>query len=73
MKLFLTEFYAVQLIEKELLYELVERLKQNDYIDKVLSLNIENQINSKKIYFPLYTYSELQDVILKEQTHFYKK
>ena len=72
-KLFLTEFYAVQLIEKELLYELVERLKQNDYIDKVLSLNIENQINSKKIYFPLYTYSELQDVILKEQTHFYKK
>lgn len=72
-KLFLTEFYAIQLIETELLFELVKRLKQNDYIDKVLSLNIENQINSKEFYFPLYTYSELQDVILKEQTHFYKK
>lgn len=72
-KLFLTEFYAIQLIEKELLFELVERLKQNDYIDKVLGLNIENQNNSKEFYFPLYSYSELQDVILKEQTHFYKK
>ena len=72
-KLFLTEFYAVQLMEKELLYELVERLKQNDYIDKVLGLNIENQINSKEFYFPIYSYTELQAVILKEQPHFYKK
>ncbi len=72
-KLFLTEFYAVQLIEKEMLYELVERLKENDYIDKALGLNIENQINSKKFYFPIYSYAELQDVIFKEQTNLYKK
>jgi len=72
-KLFLTEFYAIQLMEKELLYELVERLKENDYLDKALGLNIKNEMNSKEFYFPIYSYAELQDVILKEQTNLYKK
>ena len=56
-----------------MLYELVERLKENDYIDKALGLNIENQINSTEFYFPIYSYEELQDIILKEQTNLYKK
>ncbi len=72
-KLFLNEFYVVSIQEFELLYELIERLKQNDYIDKVLGLNIEDKIKSNQFFFPLYTYDELQEVIIKERNHFYKK
>lgn len=71
-KLFLSEFYAVNLIDKELLFELMERLKQNDYIDDALGLNIDQFIQGQAYYFPIYSYSELQDVILNEQTKFNK-
>ena len=39
-KLFLQEFYAVKENKSELLFELIERLKQNQYISLVLGLHI---------------------------------
>ena len=68
-KLFLSEFYAVSIIEKELLYELVERLKQNNYTKIALGLNVENKAESNQFYFPLYSYDDLQAIILNELNH----
>jgi hypothetical protein len=66
-KLFLSEFYAVNRIENELLFELIERLLQNDYIDDALALNVNKFVKGQPFYFPIYTYIELQEVILNEQ------
>jgi hypothetical protein len=71
-KLFLSEFYAINRIENELLFELIERLKQNDYIDDALALNITKFSKGQPFFFPIYSYSELQDVILIEQLKFNK-
>lgn len=71
-KLFLSEFYAINRIENELLFELIERLKQNDYIDDALALNIPKFSQGQPFFFPIYSYSELQDVILNEQLKFNK-
>lgn len=71
-KLFLSEFYAVNRIENELLFELIERLLQNDYIDDALALNINKFVKGQPFYFPIYTYAELQEVILNEQLKFNK-
>ena len=49
-KLFLQEFYAVDELKHELLFELIERLKQNQYISLTVGLNIT--LNWKKVNFP---------------------
>lgn len=72
-KLFLQEFYAVSLNEQELLFELVERVKQNQYITSVLGLNIENKVDEQnEISLPIYTNQELQYVIKQERSAYYK-
>ena len=72
-KLFLQEFYVIPLHEKELLFELVERLKQNDYIHKTIGFNVEENISHEEFQLPIYSNAELQKVIETERTNFYKK
>jgi hypothetical protein len=70
-KLFLQEFYAMPLITEELLFELMERLKQNNYIMDVFELNI-NRIEENEFSLPIYSNKELQEVIKRERAVFYK-
>ena len=72
-KLFLQEFYVIPLHEKELLFELVERLKQNDYIHKTIGFNVEENISHEEFQLPIYSNTELQKVIETERANFYKK
>lgn len=72
-KLFLQEFYAIQENEKELLFELVERLKQNQYISLTLGLNIKNKIEGNEFSLPMYTNEQLQEVIKNERANYYKE
>ncbi len=62
-KLYLQEFYALQLIENELLFELIERLKQNNYIENIYSLNLPETITEKYFQFNIYTNEQLQNEI----------
>lgn len=71
-KLFLQEFYAICLNEKELLFELTERLKQNNYITEVIGLNVQEKLEQDLFSLPMYTHEELQKVIQSERTHYYK-
>ncbi len=71
-KLFLQEFYALCLHEKELLFELTERLKQNEYISEVIGLNVEQKLEQEQFSLPMYTHEELQQVIQSERTNYYK-
>jgi len=68
-KLFLQEFYAVPLINDELLFELMERLTHNNFIVTVFSINITD-VNEFSL--PMYTNEELQEVIKFERSGFYK-
>ena len=72
-KLFLQEFYAIPLIKDELLFQLVERLKQNHYISLTLGLNIENKIEDNEFSLPMYSNEQLQNVIKTEYENYYKK
>jgi hypothetical protein len=71
-KLFLQEFYALCLNEKELLFELTERLKQNNYVSGVIGLNVEEKLEHEQFSLPMYTHEELQKVIQTERNHYYK-
>lgn len=71
-KLFLQEFYALCLNEKELLFELTERLKQNNYISSATGLNIEGKLEHEQFSLPMYTHEELQKVIQSERSNYYK-
>jgi hypothetical protein len=71
-KLFLQEFYALCENKDELLYELIERLKQNNYISKTVGINISDKLNQHEFKLPVYTNSELQEVIKTESLHYYK-
>lgn len=72
-KLFLQEFYALCLVEKELLFELTERLKQNNYISGTVGLNInDDQLEQDQFSLPMYTNEELQKVIQTERNNYYK-
>lgn len=66
-KLFLQEFYALPYHETELLFELTERLKQNDYIEKAIGINI----NEPLIALPMYSREQLHDVIKAERAGYY--
>lgn len=67
-KQFLQEFYALPVLKQELMFELIERLKQNEYIDKTFGVNLSHV---DEFYLPVYTQAELQDVITKERLPFY--
>jgi hypothetical protein len=71
-KLFLQEFYALSENKQELLFELIERLKQNQYISLTLGLNVENKIEDGEFSLPMYSHQQLQDVIIIERANFYK-
>lgn len=62
-KLFLSEFYAMENNKMELLFEIMERLKQNDYIDYTIGLNLKDELD---FYFPTYDYIQLQEFITNE-------
>lgn len=71
-KFFLHEFYALQYQENELLFEMVERLKSNDFIVDVLSENIN--LNTEDIFkLPRYSTQELQEKISYEHSLIKKK
>ena len=72
-KLFLQEFYAICENKQELLFELIERLKQNQYIDLTYGVNIEDKIEEKEFSLPMYTNEQLQDVIKTERANYYKE
>ena len=71
-KLFLQEFYAIIENKDELLFELIERLKQNQYIYKTIVLNINDHSDDDQFYLPIYTIKQLQEVIKFERSNFYK-
>jgi len=70
-KLILQEFYAIQLIDKELLFQIIERLKQNEYISKTVGFNL-SLVNKDEFSLPMYTNDELQMVIVQERSAYYK-
>ena len=72
-KLFLQEFYALQENKDELLFELVERLKQNQYISLTLSLNIDFRNKDRVFSLPIYTKEKLQEIIKLERANYYKE
>lgn len=72
-KLYLQEFYVISLQESELLFELVERLKQNQYIHKTIGLNIDGKLKGEEFELPIYSPEQLRTVIQAERANFYKK
>ena len=72
-KLFLQEFYAICENKNELLFELIERLKQNQYIEFTYGINIENKIEQGEFSLPIYSNEQLQEIIKTEQVNYYKE
>lgn len=72
-KLFLQEFYAIQENSHELLFELIERLKQNHYISLTIGLNIDDKIESGEFSLPIYSTQQLQEIIKTERANYYKE
>ena len=70
--MFLQEFYAISEHKQELLFELIERLKQNQYISLTFGLNIENRVEENEFSLPMYTNEELQSIINTERANYYK-
>ena len=71
-KLFLQEFYAICENKDELLFELIERLKQNQYIKLTYGLNIESKTDEGAFSLPVYTNKQLQEMIKRERANYYK-
>ena len=68
-KLFLQEFYALPLNTDELLFNLIERLQVNNYLDFAQSVNFNLSLN--KIELPTYTIQQLNELISKERLPYY--
>jgi hypothetical protein len=71
-KLFLQEFYALSIHSNELFFELLNRLIENNYISNSFGLNIESKISNGLFSFPIYSNSELQEIIKTEYNNYYK-
>lgn len=67
-KLFFSEFYALPLIDKELLLDFILRLKENNFIDFGCGLNVE--LNDG-VELPFYSSEELNDKITSERSLYY--
>ncbi|MBL7934789.1 MAG: hypothetical protein JNM51_03160 [Bacteroidia bacterium] len=72
-KLFLQEFYAIQENKQELLFELIERLKQNQYLTVTFGLNVDDKIEEQEFTLPMYTNEKLQEIIKTERANYYKE
>ncbi len=72
-KLFLQEFYAVCEDKNELLFELIDRLKQNQYIEFTCGLNVTSKIEEGEFSLPMYSNQELQETIKVERANYYKE
>lgn len=68
-KLFLQEFYALPLNLNEVLFELVERLKRNAYIQHTIGYYISE---TNEFSLPVYSNEQLQSVIQSERSPYYK-
>ena len=71
--MFIQEFYAVTENKQELLFELIERLKQNQYISLTLGLNLADKIEDGEFSLPMYSNKQLQEVISIERANYYKE
>lgn len=69
-KLFLNEFYGIEIIKDELLFELLIKLHDNDFLNCFASNTIK--FNTNTFTLPCYTNIELQELILKERQPFYQ-
>lgn len=67
-KLFFSEFYAVECNENELLFDFIQRLHENDFIDSASSLNLKF---NEGISLPFYTIKELNEKIKTERQPYY--
>jgi hypothetical protein len=67
-KLFFEEFYGIGIDEKELLFDFIQRLSQNDFIDCASSMNLELKDG---ISLPVYTIDELNEKIKTERQPYY--
>ncbi|MBI3521437.1 MAG: hypothetical protein HY062_19015 [Bacteroidetes bacterium] len=72
-KLFLQEFYAIPENKQELLFELIERLKQNNYISLVRGIYIGDKTDGHEFSLPMYSNTQLQEIIKTERSNFYKE
>jgi len=72
-KLFIQEFYAISEDKKELLFELVERLKQNNYITLTLGLGVEQKIIENYFSLPVYSNEQLQEIIKIERENYFNE
>jgi hypothetical protein len=72
-KLFIQEFYAISEDKKELLFELVERLKQNNYITLTLGLGVEQKITENYFSLPVYSNEQLQEIIKIERENYFNE
>lgn len=72
-KLFLQEFYAISESKNELLFELVERLKQNLYITQTIGINVNGKLEHQEFSLPMYSNEELQKIIKAERANYYKE
>jgi len=72
-KLFLQEFYAICENKQELLFELIERLKQNQYIELTYGLNIDDKLKEGEFSLPIYSNEQLQEIIKSERANYYKE
>ncbi len=68
-KLFLEEFYGIKEQKKELLFELIERVKENNYISCTWSLNLDNHLKNNHFSLPVYSPKLLQDIIKSERNN----
>jgi hypothetical protein len=69
----LQEFYAICENKEELLFELIERLKQNQYISLTFGLNIDDKIEEGEFSLPMYSNEQLQEIIKIERANYYKE
>lgn len=70
-KLFLDEFYAIKEKNQELLFELIERIKENDFISHTWSLNIDKHLENNHFSLPIYSNKLLQKIIKSEHNNHY--
>ena len=72
-KHYLQEFYVIPLQESELLFELVERLKQNQYIHKTIGLHIDGKLKGNEFELPIYSSGRNDPVISGFENSLLKK
>lgn len=71
-KLFFDEFYAMPKLNNELLFEMVQRLEDNHYIENTLMIHVDDKsVKNGKFNLPNYSSETLHEVIKKERSAYY--